>query len=490
MPVDPAGALSTISGFLDVFARDVAISYTLSGGVQFWTAKVDRERGRVEWLSTSSMETGIAEPALISGSTVKKAALVTSNRTTVTIWDIRGARLEYSQGFESHNTIRDLDWTSTPDSQSILAVGFPYRVLLLSEMRFDYLNKGPAWAPVREINIRDYTPHPIGDSTWLGDGHLVIGAGNQLFVYDRDFDVSSSLVTTLRLPHRKGRKWDLFDVVQRLNGPLPVFHPQFLSQCILSGKTELVHLILMALYKALRFWVDGDVIDDYLGLDLEQFYTGHPVSRGSIYPHGQRLESSADSVVKSGASNIAAENDPRSYLGRGPPYEEVEEVFTEGLAHLINEKLTKVGLPQLSGHEQIQLVDIVECVGLVEKQRRSMDENGARFMLFFRQHALRKGRTNEIHMSWREINWAYHSISQDILVDFVSRQYHGKLLWEHARESGMFMWLTDPTAVVRETTLGIIRTTNYIFTSPPPLLPSFPPLLTNFFSSSRGPSSK
>lgn len=77
-----------------------------------------------------------------------------------------------------------------------------------------------------------------------------------------------------------------------------------------------------------------------------------------------------------------------------------------------------------------------------------MDENGARFMLFFRQHALRKGRTNEMSLSWREINWAYHSNSQDILLDFVSRQAHGSMLWEHARESGIFMWLSDANTLV------------------------------------------
>lgn len=128
--------------------------------------------------------------------------------------------------------------------------------------------------------------------------------------------------------------------------------------------------------------------------------------------------------------------------------DEDEQVFGEQTAVLINEKLTKISIPQLSGHEQIQLADITECVALVELHRRSMDENGARFMLFFRQHALRNGRAGEMHLSWREINWAYHSISQDILVDFVSRQNHGSMLWEHARESGIFMWLSDINAVV------------------------------------------
>lgn len=277
LPVDPAGANPIISGFLDVFARDVAISYTKTGRIEFWTARLNHSGKRVEWLSTSSMETGIHAPSLVSGSTRKKAALVNSRRSVVTIWDIQGAQLEYESSFESHDTVQDLDWTSTPDSQSILAVGFPHRVLLLSQLRYDYLNKGPAWAVVRMIDIREQTPHPIGDSTWLGDGDLVIGAGNQLLVHDRLYNVPNALVTSLRLPQTKKRHWDLFDVVQRLNGPLPVFHPQFLSQCMLAGKNELVQQILMSLHRVLKFCVQGDVVDDYLGMDLEGFYEGRRV---------------------------------------------------------------------------------------------------------------------------------------------------------------------------------------------------------------------
>ncbi|KAK4171762.1 putative regulator of V-ATPase in vacuolar membrane protein [Triangularia setosa] len=426
LPVDPAGASLHVSGFLDVFARDVAISYTHSGRVEFWTARVGHEAKGVEWLSTSSLETGVADPALVSGSAIKKAALVNADRSTLTIWDIRGARLEYEQKFENSHTIRDLDWATTPAKQSILAVGFPHRVLLLSQMRFDYLNQGPAWAPTREISVRHCTPHPIGDSVWLGDGHLVVAAGNQLFVHDREFEASTSLVpaTGLRIPHRKGktRQLDLFEVVDRLNGPLPVFHPQFLSMCILAGKISLVHKILQALHKTLRFWAEGDVVDDYLGLDVREFYA-------------------ADGSMNTGSGH------PREYLNRRQSFDDGEEPFSEETAADINERLTRIGIPQLSGHEQIQLVDIVECVGMVEKQRRSLDENGARFMLAFRQHALRKGRANEVHISWRENNWAYHSTSQDVLVDFVTKQNHGRMLWEGAKESGMFMWLGDNAAV-------------------------------------------
>ncbi|KAF4333564.1 RAV1 [Fusarium beomiforme] len=424
LPVDPAGSQPIVSGFLDIFARDVAISYTQTGRVDFWTARVDPEHRSVGWLSTCTTETGISEPALVSGSTLKKAALVNSTRSQLTIWDIGGARLEYENNFQEHQVIQDLDWTSTPDAQSILAVGFPYRITLLSQMRFDYLNKGPAWVQIREISIRELTPHPIGDSTWLGDGHLVIGAGNQMFVQDRHVGVSESMKTDLRLPLRKDGKLDLFQVVQRFNGPLPVFHPQFLMQCILSGKATLVRRILVALHKTLKYHINGETLDDYLGMDLSEFY------------------------MPEQSHTLAVDKSSGAYLnGNDADGTDDEDVFTEQTAVLINEKLVKIDIIQLSGHEQIQLADIIECVALVERHRRSMDENGARFMLLFRQHALRKGRTNEVHLSWREINWAFHSNSQDILVDFVSRQNHGNMLWEHARESGLFMWLSDPVAL-------------------------------------------
>lgn len=86
---------------------------------------------------------------------------------------------------------------------------------------------------------------------------------------------------------------------------------------------------------------------------------------------------------------------------------------------------------------------------MVEKHRRSMDDNAARYLLFFRQHMLRRSQhVAEIDtVSWREIVWAFHSNSQDILTDLVSRQFNGKLTWKTARESGIFMWLTDLTAL-------------------------------------------
>lgn len=271
-PVDPAGPKAKTSGSFDIFSPDIALSYTYSGVVRTWTAKVDSTNTKVDWLLMSTVDTGIINPSIASASTIRKAALVDEERNCLTIWDTNDAQLEFEEHFSQHDIIRDLDWTSTPDMQSILAVGFPHKVVLLSQLRYDYLDSRPSWTQIREIWIRDLTPHPIGDSCWLTNGHLVIGAGNQLFVYDKDIDVGDRLVSELRMPSRGLSSVDLFDLVSRLNGPLPVFHPQFLSQCILAGKNSLVHAILTKLHRKLKFYTEGDDLDGFLEMPLEDFY--------------------------------------------------------------------------------------------------------------------------------------------------------------------------------------------------------------------------
>ena len=130
--------------------------------------------------------------------------------------------------------------------------------------------------------------------------------------------------------------------------------------------------------------------------------------------------------------------------------ENQDDSLTESVAASLNEQLSIISIPHLSSREQIHLANIVECVAVVEKHTRSMDENASRFLLFFRQYMLRKSQhaPNLADISWREITWALHSNSQDILVDLVSRHFHGRMGWQQVRECGMLMWLKDISAVV------------------------------------------
>jgi WD40 repeat protein len=271
LPVDPAGSAPAISGFLDTFARDIAISCTTAGEIKSWTARIDAEKRTVDWLLTSSVDTSVRNPSLASGTSIRKAALVDADRTTLTIWNTRSAQLEYEETFEGNGIIQDLDWSSTPDNQSILAVGFPHRVVIYAQLRYDYLNAGPSWVQIRDVRIRDTTPHPIGDSVWLGSGNLIIGAGNQLFIQDEHVEVSETLFPSLRTVSRKSATIDIFAAVSRLNGPLPVYHPQLLSQCVLAGKLLLVQRILIRLYQTLKFWVEGEELESTLGFAADDF---------------------------------------------------------------------------------------------------------------------------------------------------------------------------------------------------------------------------
>lgn len=277
LPVDPAGSSIPASGFLDTFAKDLAISYTKGGEMHAWTAVVELESSAVKWLRTSTIETGIDEPSLASASSIRKTALVDASKSRLTIWDPWSGQLEYDTTYKSYETIQDLDWSSTPHNQSILAVGFPYKVVILAQMRYDYMNAGPAWASIREIHIKELTSHPIGDSTWLGSGNLVVGAGNQLYVYDEAVATSDPRIIELSVPVRNHDSLNIFDLVTYLNGPLPVFHPQFLSQCILAGKLAQVQRIILGLHKALKFFVAGDDLDSFVSLPVDEIFNDQEV---------------------------------------------------------------------------------------------------------------------------------------------------------------------------------------------------------------------
>lgn len=155
LPVDPLGWAVKISGFLDKFARDVAVSVTKSGEVRTWAAKIPKEERKINWFCTNTVETGIESATLIKASSKGKLAIIDSTRKGLSIWNARSGQLEYQFFFEGQEEIQDLDWTCTPvNAQSILSVGFPHRVIMICQLRFDFIEKRDAWTAFREINIK------------------------------------------------------------------------------------------------------------------------------------------------------------------------------------------------------------------------------------------------------------------------------------------------------------------------------------------------
>ena len=54
----------------------------------------------------------------------------------------------------SSDPIIDLDWTSTPDAQSILAIGYAHHVELLAQQRMTYYDDTPGWGRCHTIDMR------------------------------------------------------------------------------------------------------------------------------------------------------------------------------------------------------------------------------------------------------------------------------------------------------------------------------------------------
>lgn len=96
------------------------------------------------------------------------------------------------------------------------------------------------------------------------------------------------------------------------------------------------------------------------------------------------------------------------------------------------------------------MASIIESVAQVDVHRRSIDENAARFLTFFRLDMLHRAANPAIEydISHREVAWAFHSESQEILVDLVNQSHNGQTLWKDLRQSGMAFWLKDVAALV------------------------------------------
>jgi hypothetical protein len=54
---------------------------------------------------------------------------------------------------DGSDIIQDLDWTTTSDLQSVLAVGMPHKVVLVCEERMFYAENTPGWAAFLTIDI-------------------------------------------------------------------------------------------------------------------------------------------------------------------------------------------------------------------------------------------------------------------------------------------------------------------------------------------------
>ena len=415
--VDPVGWKATVGEDIDTFQRDVLATISPTGFFRSWTASLNK-RGKVDWLQTACLETGKKNISRMEVSSIRMVAIANYNATELSIWDTQNHILEFQKDFSANFPISDLDWTSTPDFQSILGVGSARVVTLYSQLRFDYTNKTPSWAPVKTIDISEYTTHCIGDSIWLGGGCLAIGAGNQLFIQDNSIDVRDDTTRQIIGKHNVSNTTNnLFEACAILNGPLPFYHPQLLIQCVFFGKVETAKKILVALLKALKF---GVVLDSHV-IDIE--------STIGLTPEQILQFESSNLQENGGKRNLFSSN----HLSIDDALDE----FSDTVCLQLQEWLQKVSLPYMTQHQQITLASVIEAIHQVEQNSRSLDLNGIKFLLGYRLFKIHRGVQES--MTIRDFNWVMHSESQDIILGLIENP-SSPMLWNNARDVGLPYW--------------------------------------------------
>lgn len=394
-PIDPVGTSY-------VNDRPILSTITKDGVLQNFCTKIENDE--IEWSETSYLESGISNASYIRGSSIAKFAIVDESLKKLTIWDVNRNVLEYEEIFES--PVQDIDWTSTSNKQSILAIGFEDFSLLYTQLRYDYTNKTPPFQAIRKIDIKNYTTHKIGDSIWLKDGTLVIGTGNQIFVADKGLDLKNDKFTKKSIGSRNIVSNDILNFCSVLNGPLPLYHPQLLIQALFNQKIDIVKEILLRLFLRIRdFEINDNPIDDLgstLGFDVTKFF----------------------------------DNDYKEETTFEEPYNE----FNQNVAEQLKEKLTNHSLPYLTRHQQITLVGAIEAVEIMNKNKLCLDHNGLRFSLGVKLYQLHRGTQERLTM--RDINWAVHSENKELLLQLIENSVKDRrITWNVSKEYGLAYWL-------------------------------------------------
>ncbi|KAK0464982.1 RAVE protein 1 C terminal-domain-containing protein [Desarmillaria tabescens] len=425
--------------------HDVLLSVSDVGELGFWVPQENGPEGASAglngrenstastWVCTGKVRTGRKAIKRAKCSSAKKTALIVpcSEGEELTIWDSKES--EFASGLEYRRVfsepINDLDWTSTPDMQSILAVGFLHHVELLCQQRMTYFDEGPGWAICWKIDIQGFIPYPISDSIWLANGSFLLGAGHQMFLYGQDVSSSRGSITSTLSDE------SLFDYVARQNGPLEDYHPQMLLQCLLWEKVELVKDIIVNLAKDIEA---GKSPRDFTTVPVERFLRpGNTLQRAS---HKKRYTQLFD------GPDLGDDNE--------------EKEFSRSLVMRLIESLEDRPLRHLTPNEHAHLLVLIQTTLEIDEQSRSLDANGLRYLISMRSFYILNRRAStpaspsskggiprntgrRERLRYRDMIWAFHSESHGLLLEASIAACNGKMGWSDARALGISIWTTS-----------------------------------------------
>lgn len=382
--------------------RPLIAMITKHGFVRVMKATVDHHKGFITWKCSAKLNTGIENAKLIKGSSTGKLCIVDNDASKITFWDVNRSVLEYEKTFDDE--IKDIDWTSTKLGQSIVSIGFTNYSLLYTQIRYDYTNHVPTYLPMEKIDITSHTAHTIGDSIWMKDGNFVVASGNQLYIKDKSLILDDPF-THSSIGSRKILSNDILHLNSVLNGPLPVYHPQFLVQAIYANKIELVKELLVRLFLELR------------KIDFE--------SKNVITDLPSDLNIQTYKFLVEGNQKYPIETFPDPY-----------PTFNKVVSMELTEQLTKIALPYLTRHQQVTLMTVVEAMEQITRYKSMLDHSAIKFLLGVKLFLSHKNVQKSLTI--RDASWALHSDNKTLLLSLFESHI---INWNDARNYKIAYWV-------------------------------------------------
>lgn len=399
--------------------QDGAITRRDVAARSLWEARFDAKEAPL------SFPSGFSNPSILEA-TSSLATLISADGRQLAIIDLKDGYVEYRQTFAGKvqelrlNVCTDLSAGHEGDANSTLAIIFDDSVDILAQARYEPAHSAEqhTWHHLKRLSISGIGPS-ISNAAWLPSGELVIAAGNALFRSD-EIVAGTDVVPELRdrLDLKSSAKVRSHSLMSALRQPLVSWHPHFLQQLSLRGKMHAATGILRRLERTLRFYTEGDELHPLL--DAEP----HSVIAESVHSNNALLE--GDSV------------------------------------NSLKQQLEVIDLPKTSDSEQERLKLVLQTIVYVQEHLDSLDENALRYLFSWKLHVLEleSKRSREQSsassentsideqppplipaMSWREIVFAYHSETQQPLLEALHNYYGSKLDWTTVRNLGIPAWL-------------------------------------------------
>nr|POE92361.1 atp-dependent dna helicase recq [Quercus suber] len=358
-------------------------------------------------------QTGMSNPG-ITIANIDLVAMSSSDGKDLVMLERKDSYVEHRRMLGEE--VKHLAFFSSAPQHNFLAVSYDTHVEVFIQDRYKQQHNGHsnAWMHIKTVSVQGLGLD-IEALEWLSDGRLALAVGNGMLITNNEVfpaDLPLELRESLNLDGEEGQVVTLPSLASRLRQDLPMWHPELLRYMIYHGRINAAAGLLHNLLARLKFWSEGDELQ------------------------------------------IVADANVQTLIDNSQFCESVK--FNRDLIDELLEQLTIKNLPMLSSSEQHKLKGVIETIAYICENAHGLDVFAVRYLFEWKTQVLgvsvgdsntSPGKDFVPQMQWRDIAFAYHSKTQQALIDILILHHDNKITWSIARSLGLTAWIVDREAL-------------------------------------------